>query len=234
MTMRYDNPLYAFVGSLEAGNDQPMSAVEQAPTVTISRAIGSGGDFVAKALAERLQLHCYDKEILEQVAKRASASPHIIKRLHEADADRAEAGLYAMVSGKPLTEENYLDYLEMVMQWAHREGGVIVGRAGHLILSSPDILRVRITATEKSCAAHVAQEEMIDPDAALQKVRKSRKAREAFMERHFQSTYNDPELFDIMLCTDHFENLDQVVDILVTAFRAKGGIFLDWARSKAY
>ena len=233
MSMRYDNPLYAFIGSLEAGADHSLSPPGKAPTVTVSRAMGSGGDLIARRLAERLRMHCYDKEILEQVAKRASASPHIVKRLYESDADPTEAGIYAMISGKPLTEENYLNYLAMVMQWAHREGGVIVGRAGHLVLTDPDILRIRVTATEKSCAAHVAAEETLDPDVALRKVRKSRKARETFMDRHFGSTYKDPELFDIVVRTDHFENLDQVVELLLSAFRAKGGVFADWMSAKA-
>lgn len=229
MTMRYDNPLFAMIESIEAGTAHK-AVHDRPPTITLSRSLGSGGDIIAEKLCERLKLHCFDKEILEQVAKRASASPQIIAQLHEADADPTEAGLYALVTGQNLREENYLNYLRLVMLWAHKQGGLIMGRAGHIILEDKDILRIRVTGTDKGCAARLAAENMIDPPLALEQIKQSRRSREKFMQRHFHSTLQSADVFDLTVCTDKFHSIDDIVDVLVAAFKAKGGLFADWAK----
>ena len=48
--------------------------------INIGRQLGSGGSEIAKRLAERFGIACYDKEILSKAAEESGLSPHVFER----------------------------------------------------------------------------------------------------------------------------------------------------------
>ncbi len=53
------------------------------PVVTISRSYGAMGKVVAQALADRLQVRCFDRTILEEIAHRARVDIDLVRTLDE-------------------------------------------------------------------------------------------------------------------------------------------------------
>ena len=51
--------------------------------INIGRQLGSGGSEIAKRLAERFGIACYDKEILSKAAEESGLSPHVFERSDE-------------------------------------------------------------------------------------------------------------------------------------------------------
>ena len=203
-------------------DDKPEARRESKPVITISRTIGSGGDEIARALAERLGVECYAKEILDSVVKSSDFTKKLAADLHEKVSQTSDAWLYSLVFGKNVRKDDYLHHLAVTIRQLYQLGGVIVGRGGHLILAGRDVLRVRVTGSVEACARRIALQDGTDLAEAKKKVRQSNKARGQFQWKMFGSRANDPANYDIVINTDHFAEYDHVVKILMQAMKSLG------------
>lgn len=189
--------------------------------VTVSRGYGSMGKQVAQALADRLGVRCCDRDILEEVAKRASVDIDLVSKLDETVSHSALAPWKAVFSGQTLGEQRYLDHLVKVIMNISRKGGVIVGRGAHLILGPERAFRVRIIGSLERCAARVAEREGIDPAAAAGRVHEVDRQRAEFVEKHFGVDNADCSVFDLVINSDRF-SLEQMVVMILDAMQTAG------------
>ena len=76
--------------------------------ITISREFGSGGHFIGEEIANRLEIACYDKNIILQIAEETGLSPEYIRENAEYSPEKGLLA-YALagrdVSGKSLEVE---------------------------------------------------------------------------------------------------------------------------------
>jgi cytidylate kinase len=191
------------------------------PVITVSRSTASRGDSVARALAGRLGLECYDREILEGIAAEAGVSSQLLERLTE-KLDAVDSWVYSAVFGKRVTRGEYVKIVTSMIRGLYHTGGVIVGRGAHVILAGRDILRVRIVGSLEACASRLSEEEGVSYSEAKNRIQETNARREKFMWEVFQSHYDDATNFDIIVNTDGFRRDDAVVDILVEALRGRG------------
>lgn len=192
------------------------------PVITISRAMGSGGNEIAEELGRRLGVECYGHEILDAVAKSADVDEELMSRLHERVARASDSWLYALVFGKNVTRDDYLHRLVTTVRGLYWKGGIILGRGSNVILAGRDVLRVRIVGSVDICAKRIAMQEGIDLAEAKKRVRESNKKREQFSWKMFRSNLNDPSNFDLVINTDHFPHYGVVVDLLMNTITAMG------------
>ena len=191
------------------------------PVVTVSRTTASRGDSIARALAARLGVECYDQEILDGIAAEAGVSSTLVEKLTES-LNAADSWVYSAVFGKRVTRSEYLKFVTAMIRGLYHTGGVIVGRGGHVILAGRDILRVRIVGSLEACASRLSEQEGINYTEAKLRVQQTNARREKFMWELFQSRYEDATNFDLILNTDGFRRDDDIVDVLVAALRGRG------------
>lgn len=191
------------------------------PVLSFSRMLGSGGDEVAKTVADRLNIECYDKEIVNGIAAEANVSSTLMESLTE-KLDSVDAWIYSAVFGKHVSRDEYAHFLSVVIRGLYHTGGVIVGRGGHVVLAGRDVLRVRIVGSVEACATRLSEQEGSSYAEAKRKVQESNKRRGKFVWDMFHSRYNDPTNFDLIINTDYFRRLDDVVEIVLHAVRARG------------
>lgn len=191
------------------------------PVVTVSRTIASRGDEIAKGVAERLGIDCYDREILDGIAAEANVSKRLIESLTE-KLDAVDSWIYSAVFGKHVTRDEYLRFLTTMVRGLYHTGGVICGRGAHIILAGRDVLRVRVVGSIEACASRLSEEEGISYTEAKRKVLARNKRREKFIWELFHSRYDDPITFDLILNTDNFRRIDDMVEIVLAAVRARG------------
>lgn len=191
------------------------------PVITISRTIASRGTDVAHAVADRLGLECYDREILDGIAAEANVSRSLIQALTE-KLDAVDTWIYSAVFGKHLTRDQYLKFLTTIIRGLYHTGGVIVGRGGHLVLAGRDVLRVRIVGSIEACASRLAEERGISYTDAKREVQAANKRREKFIWELFHARYDDATTFDVVINTDNFRHLDDIVEIVLAAVHARG------------
>jgi cytidylate kinase len=191
------------------------------PVITISRTVASRGDEVARVLAERLGLQCYDREIVDAIAAGANVSKRLIESLTE-KLDAVDSWIYSAVFGKHATRDEYLRLLTTIIRGLYHTGGVICGRGGHIVLAGRDVLRVRIVGSIEACASRFSEENGVSYTDAKREVQASNKRREKFIWELFHTRYDDPTTFDLIINTDNFRHLDDTVGIIVAAIRARG------------
>ncbi len=211
--------IQAIVRALE---EPPVRARQhRKPVITFSRTLGSGGGYIARTVAQRLELEVYDSEIINAIAGEANVSKTLIQSIEE-KLDAVDAWIYSAVFGKHVTHDEYVHFLSTVIRGLYHTGGVIIGRGGHVILAGRDVLRVRIVGSVEACATRLSEREGISYAEAKRQVQENTKRRGKFIWDLFHSRYNDPTNFDLIVNTDYFRRLDDVVELVLMAVRARG------------
>lgn len=122
--------------------------------ITISRQFGSGGRSIGRAVAEKLGIPFYDKEIVDQIAVESGFAPSYVAE-HGEHAPGKSAFSYAFApQGIPgvmqgLSAADFLWHIQcnVIMQLADKGPCVIVGRnADYILKDRPDVLNIFVHA----------------------------------------------------------------------------------------
>ena len=122
--------------------------------ITISRQFGSGGRSIGRAVAERLGIPFYDKELVEQIALESGFDPSYVDE-HGEHAPGKTAFSYAFAAqGVPgamqgMSAADFLWHIQcnVILQLAQRGPCVIVGRnADYILKDRPDAMHIFIHA----------------------------------------------------------------------------------------
>jgi cytidylate kinase len=213
----------AVIGAMIRALEEPPHEARrlQKPVITVSRSTASRGDAIARILAARLGIECYDQEILDGIATEAGVSSGLVRKLTES-LDSVDSWVYSTIFGKPVGRSDYLKFVTAMIRGLYHTGGVIVGRGGHIILAGRDILRVRIVGSLEVCASRLSEEEGISYTEAKSRVQQRNARRQKFMSEVFQTGFDDATAFDLIVNTDGFRHDDGVADIIMTALRSRG------------
>jgi cytidylate kinase len=202
--------------------------------VTVSACYGTGGAEVAPAVAERLGLPFHDRAIAAQVAGRLG----VPVAEAEANDDTVVRGLWRLVAtlgtmpdpvGGVLPASTLPDarafrqQTESVLaEIADGAGGVVLGRAGAIVLAErSDILHVRLDGPpDRRLEAAVARSGR-PREEVRREMEATDRAREAYV-RHFYRCDPASARFYHLVVDSTVLPLETVVDIVVTAARARG------------
>jgi cytidylate kinase len=220
------------------------------PVVTISAAYGAGGSAVGPAVAARLGVPFLDRAVPSAVAARIGCSldealqrddraPGRFERLLSSAArlptvtigsvDTALIGT-TDEEGRLLYDHEFVEQTERVLDEVAHRGGVVLGRAGAVVLSDrPGVLHVRLDG---------------DPDARLRRARElwesgdrgewagaasgeppsarlladNDRARAAYVRRFYRADPADPRHYHLVLDAVSL-SLEACVDLVVRAAR---------------
>lgn len=123
--------------------------------ITVSREFGSGGRSIGKAVAERLQIPYYDKELIKHVAERTGFHPEYIEETGEYAQGKSFLS-YLFPSGAArdaMGGMSTADFLwvmqrEVILDLAKKSPCVIVGRCSDFILrENPKAFHVFVHAS---------------------------------------------------------------------------------------
>lgn len=172
------------------------------PVITLSREPGSGGKFVAKAVAERLGLELFHQEIINAMAENADTTARIIRTLDERSLSMIEDWVSAAISERHLWPDDFSRVLMRVIGTIGRHGkAVIVGRGANFILPPENRFRVRIIAPLEMRVNHVAETYGVTKKEAQRRVLRTESDRQAFVRKYFYSDISDPANYDMILNT---------------------------------
>lgn len=192
------------------------------PVVTLSRDMGAGGDEIAQRLSAALGVPLYDRQILDEVASRAKVDPGLLERLDEKGAELQDAWVYALLSGQSAHVTHYRHHLVSAVLCLAQQGGVIMGRGAHVILSTREVFRLRIVGSEQRCAERVAAREGTSLDAARARVKQVNKERDEALYGLFKRRLSEAHLFDMVLNTDKLGDWDAAARLVLEAMRGMG------------
>jgi len=156
--------------------------------LTLSRELGAGETQFATALAERLKMRVYDRELLEQEAVRLGVPEAEIEKI-----DERPAGIFQRFRPGSIYQR-YIEALKQIMeQLAERGDVILVGRAGNCILrDDPRALHVRLVAPMPVRLRRVMEYRWVREGVAKKLVAESDAQRRSFYEGYFGVDWANP------------------------------------------
>ena len=176
-------------------------AESRRPVVTVSREHGTGGDEIARKLAETLGLDLFDREIIQRIAENTHLSERVVASL-EKDQAMLTDWLASVSSRTYLSPVEYRYHLSRVVgAVAYHGGALIIGRGAHLILGQGEALRVLVVAPLEVRVRAVMEAEKLDERDARRRIVTVEAERKAFLMKHFHADFADPTTFDLVVNT---------------------------------
>lgn len=170
--------------------------------ITISRQFGSGGRTIGKAVAKRLDIPCYDEELIKMFAERSGFSEEHIAELDEQSVKRQPfAGAAERAVQSPILQTMLWSTQEKaILELAKKGPCVIVGRcADHILRNDAACLRVYIHASEEFRANRIVTVYGETTDAPLKRIQEKDKRRKEYYQRYTHKKWGAAENFHITL-----------------------------------
>ena len=184
--------------------------------ITVSRQFGSGGRDVARGVANRLKIPCYDHELIEKVQKDSGFTKEYINQNDENSPTGFLTSMFGTTFGKDLV---WTSQCKVLYQLAQEGPCVIVGRCADFILRKrAELLKVFIHADIKKRVERIVSvygESSKFPEKVIKEHDKRRAA--------YYSYYTDMEWglaynYDISLDSGKF-GIDKCIDIIVDLYK---------------
>ncbi len=155
--------------------------------VTIGRQFGSGGREIGMALAERLGVKCYDKELISLAAKESGIDPEVFNNVDEKATNSLlyslSLGLYSFGNNYagdqlPVNDRLYLLQHKIIKNIANDGPCVIVGRcADYVLRERTDVVNLFIWAEMDYRIRRAVEKKGIKEAKAEQVISKTDKSR---------------------------------------------------------
>ena len=204
---------------LEIEDGRPQTPV--AHFVTVSQAVGSTGEQVARKLAERLGWPLFDKEILQHMAGDDQVRTRLYEKMDEHDTNWLESMIRNLLQGEYRKEDYFYRLSEAVLALARQGPAVFLGRGADFVLPQDRGLRVRFLAPDETRVATYAQQHQCDTDTARSEIARVEREREDLFRRCFCKTRADPTRFDLMINLGRMSP-DEAVEVVLAALRLRG------------
>ena len=202
--------------------------------VSLARSMGSGGDEVARMVADDLGFSYLDQEIIALSADKAGVTPDAVARVEQTQPflvrlleALGRSGISAMDAGGQVALPSDLALIEgsperyeALIQETIREAAaekkvVIVGHGASIPLAgATGVLRVFVTASPEVRIARVERDAGATEDEARKAVTESDKQRREYLRRFYDVHDELPTLYDLVINTDSL-SVRQAADVIV-------------------
>lgn len=170
------------------------------PVITISSQPGSGGRLLAKAIAKRLNIDLFDRDIVKEIAESAHISSAVIETMEKERMTGIQDFISSLVNDRYLWPGVYLDHLmKVVAAIASHGNAVIVGRGANFLIPPENRLSVRVVAPFDARAANIAKEFAVSLEEAKRRVINRENRRSAFIRQSFNADVTDPLNYDLVI-----------------------------------
>lgn len=183
--------------------------------ITIGREFGSGGLDVGRMLSEKLNVKCYDKELLSMAAKESGLCEEIFENHDEKP---TSSFLYSLVmdtysvSGytsapfldMPLNHKVFLAQFEAIKNLAKKESCIIVGRcADYALAEHPNCFNVFIHADKEFRIDHIMKTFDLTKEKAADMIHKTDKKRASYYNYYSSKKWGDSRSYHLTLDSSH-------------------------------
>jgi len=163
--------------------------------ITISRQLGSMGDEVAQAIANRLNYRIISRDLINQAALRAGAPEMALAAIDD-------LGLFGIHPSRQARSAYQQAIKDTMREIAETGQVVIIGRAGQVILRNhPGVLHVMVIAPISVRVERIAQQHNITNEAAAAQIESSDRTRRNYLRRFYHARWDNPELYDLVVNT---------------------------------
>ena len=191
--------------------------------ITIGRQFGSGGRELGKAVADKLGIKYYDKELISLAAKESGYNPEIFENVDERATNSLlyslSMGIYNLGNGyapmryMPVNDQLYLLQHKIIRELA-AEPCVIVGRcADYILRNNKNLLRIFVYANLKDRVENAIKIHNVPENKAESTVKKTDKTRANYYNFYSNQKWGAVENYDLCINTSTIsrENATKIV-----------------------
>lgn len=161
--------------------------------ITISREYGSGGRYVAELLAKKLNIPCYDKELLKLTAKESGFTKEYV-----AMTDETRNSYYE-------NDNRIFNAESKVIKHLAQKPCVIVGRcADYILRDNKNVINIFLYTDEKAKLNRVIKYYGIIEDKAKKEITKVNKDRAKHYKFYTDREWKDINNYDLLLNVDKY------------------------------
>ncbi|MBQ3702294.1 MAG: cytidylate kinase-like family protein [Oscillospiraceae bacterium] len=171
--------------------------------ITIGRQHGSNGHAVAQALADRLGIPCYSKEIVDRTARDSNFSKDVVRSYDEKRVSPfAVPGmhLFGMDEGFRLNMQIASAQFDTIRNLAEEGDAVFVGRcADYVLRNRSDLVRVFVMADLPYRVHAMMERRNLSEEQAKKLVKEVDKDRASYYRYYTDQSWGDNEYYDLCL-----------------------------------
>jgi cytidylate kinase len=183
--------------------------------VTISRQAATNGELIGRLVAERLGVPSYDRELVEEMARRLQVDPDVMRVFDEV----AVTPIQSIISEwrSSLNEVVYERLLRQALHGLATENrAVIIGRGANFVLRGSQVLNVRLVAP-MALRVGIAQVEYdLSETDARRLIRREDADRAHFIRTMFHHDIDDATQYDLMVNLAEFPP-ESAVELILRA-----------------
>ena len=192
--------------------------------ITIGRQYGSGGKEIGIRVAKELGIPFYDKELLQEAAKKSGLCEKIFENFDE----RPKSLLYSIAmdsymfslpgagAGDSLEQQVYLATFNTIRHLAEEGPCVIIGRcADYALADNPNHLSIFIHAPMDVRVDRVAKRQKVSPEEARKIIIKTDKRRASYYEYYTSKKWGAVDSYDFCM-NSHCLGLGRTVELILT------------------
>ena len=179
--------------------------------ICIGREYGSGGRFIGKLLAERLNIPCYDKELIIKASSKSNFNQTVIENNDEVP----NSMMYSIFQGgTPINQQVFLAQFEAIKEIADKGSCVIIGRCADYVLEDRDnVVSIFITAPIEERIKRATEFYKFDSGKALKAIKKVDKKRREYYNFYTNRKWGEASNYDLTL--NSRIGVDKCVDVIV-------------------
>ena len=183
--------------------------------ITVSRQFGSGGRTIAREAAKRLQLPCYDMELIEKVQADCGFTKEYIDENGENSSTSLLTSMFGSSFGRDLV---WTSQCKVICQLAEEGPCVIVGRcADYILRNRAELFKVFIHADPIKRAERIVSLYGERSDAPEKRIKEKDKRRAAYYRYYTDMEWGVAKNYDISLDSGKI-GIDKCVDIIVSLY----------------
>ena len=185
--------------------------------ITISREFGSGGRTIGQETAKKLNIPCFDQQLIDKIAEESGFAAEYIRERGE----YAESGSWfsnALAArdqyGRTNQDQLFAVQSRIITELAEKESCVIVGRcADYILRDKADLLRVFIYSDMQSRAERIVKLYGESGEAPEKRLRDKDKRRAAYYQIYTDLKWGNMRNYDITLNSGSI-GIDRCAEIL--------------------
>lgn len=197
--------------------------------ITIARQFGSLGRPIAKMMSEKLGIEYYDRDIVEQAAKKLNLPVSHIDELEEKVKKTSKNSymrmMYPLGTESSTEQDNIFEAQQNIMRFlVERESCIIVGRCSDFVLSDePNAIHIYIYAPYEERVKNCVKDLNLTEADAKKMIRSVDEERDDYHMHYAGFLPSDPKHKNIMVDSSVL-GVEGTADFLVDFIRRKFGL----------
>jgi putative MATE family efflux protein len=191
--------------------------------ISIGREFGSGGKYIGQELAKRLNIKCYDNELLCKVSENYSID---LKTLEKIDEKQKESFWYGFATNyvfsktgdiSPISAEDnlFLKQAKVIEDIYNNENSIIIGRCSDYILKDKsNVIKIFVYASDMNFKIDRKKKyEQLSNEKAEKKIKQIDQQRAEYYKHFTSQIWGDKNNYDLCIDTSLI-GVNATVDIL--------------------